>query len=123
MPSTPEVRALLADITRMIHTLGGASPNDQRHQHLIWLLARCGVHLQHSAPSATQPKKHSFLEACANVTVGYMIALTTQIILFWALDIPVSFSQNLLIGVVFTLISLVRTYYVRRLFNWWQHEA
>lgn len=65
-----------------------------------------------------QTRIQSLLESCANVLIGYLVALAAQLIVFPALGIPVSLSQNLLIGVIFTAVSLARSYALRRAFNW-----
>lgn len=67
-----------------------------------------------------QTRIQSFIESIANVAIGYVVALVTQLMVFPLLDIPVSIEQNLLIGVIFTAVSLVRSYVVRRAFNWMQ---
>ena len=59
----------------------------------------------------------SAAESVANVVIGYGIALATQVVVFDALQISVSLEQNLWIGVVFTVVSLVRSYLLRRFFN------
>ena len=64
-----------------------------------------------------QSRTMSAAESVANVAVGYGIALATQVVVFNALVIPVSLGQNLCIGVVFTVVSLVRSYILRRFFN------
>ena len=65
----------------------------------------------------TQSRTMSAAESVANVAIGYGIALITQVVVFGALQIPVSLEQNLCIGVVFTVVSLVRSYLLRRFFN------
>ena len=65
----------------------------------------------------TQSRTMSAAESVANVVIGYGIALATQVVVFGALEIPVSLGQNLWIGVVFTVVSLVRSYLLRRVFN------
>ena len=64
-----------------------------------------------------QSRTMSAAESVANVLIGYGIALITQVVVFDALAIPVSLQQNLCIGVVFTVVSLVRSYILRRFFN------
>jgi hypothetical protein len=66
-----------------------------------------------------QSRLHSLIESCANVLIGYLVALGGQMIVFPLVDLDVSLSQNLTIGVAFTAISLARSYCVRRLFNRW----
>lgn len=65
-----------------------------------------------------QSRKHSVLEAVANVVIGYGIALASQVVIFAGFGIPVSFQQNVLMGLIFTVVSLVRSYSLRRFFNW-----
>ena len=64
-----------------------------------------------------QSRTMSAAESVANVVIGYGIALATQVVVFDALQIPVSLGQNLCIGAVFTVVSLVRSYIWRRFFN------
>lgn len=64
-----------------------------------------------------QLKRHSLLESIVNVAVGYGVALLSQIIIFPVFGIKVSLRDNVLIGVFFTIISIVRSYLLRRLFN------
>lgn len=65
-----------------------------------------------------QSKTWSWIEAIGNTVIGYAIALAGQLIVFPALGIAVSISQNLVIGAIFMAISTVRSYLLRRLFNW-----
>jgi hypothetical protein len=65
-----------------------------------------------------QSRVMSFVEAAANVTVGYGVAVATQMIVFPFFGLRATFDQNLKIGLIFTAISLARSYALRRLFNW-----
>ena len=65
-----------------------------------------------------QTKTGSMIEAVANVAVGYSVAVTSQVIVFPLVGIQgVELHTNLLIGAIFTVISLVRSYILRRWFN------
>ena len=64
-----------------------------------------------------QSRTMSAAESVANVLIGYGIALATQVVVFDALQISVSLEQNLCIGAVFTVVSLIRSYLLRRMFN------
>jgi len=64
-----------------------------------------------------QTKLESFKESLTNIILGYITALISQILIFPLFDINVSFSDNLLIGLYFTLISLLRSFLVRRYYN------
>ena len=59
----------------------------------------------------------SFVEAWANVAIGYGVAILSQLAVFPLFGIKVALTDNLLIGAFFTIISLARSYVVRRLFN------
>jgi len=65
----------------------------------------------------SQSKKHSFIESLTNVFIGYMVALCSQLLIFPFFDIHISLSDNLSIGAWFTVISICRSYVVRRCFN------
>lgn len=66
----------------------------------------------------TQSKRGSVIETVTGTAIGYSVAVVTQIVIFPLFDLHVSASENLAIAAVFTIISLVRGYWVRRLFNW-----
>jgi hypothetical protein len=65
-----------------------------------------------------QTKLQSLLESFCNIVVGYLVALIAQLIVFPLMDISVRLDQNLAIGAIFTAVSLVRSYALRRVFNW-----
>jgi hypothetical protein len=64
-----------------------------------------------------QSRKNSLIESAANILIGYWCAVFTQLIVFPIMGIDVSLNKNLMIGLVFTLISLLRSYVIRRVFN------
>lgn len=64
-----------------------------------------------------QTRVQSAIEAVANVVVGFLVALASQLIVFPLFGIHVPFSSNLAIGAWFTVISLLRSYVLRRWFN------
>ena len=64
-----------------------------------------------------QSKKHSALESITNVVVGLLVSIITQMVLYPILGIPVSMKQNLIITAVFFVLSFVRGYIIRRIFN------
>lgn len=59
----------------------------------------------------------SLLESLTNVAVGYGVAVTVQIAVFPLFGLEVSLSDNLVIGVIFTGISILRSYTLRRIFE------
>ena len=64
-----------------------------------------------------QSVHHSILETITNVGVGYTLAVLTQFIVFPFYGIAFSLNQNAQIGLIFTVVSLIRSYVLRRLFN------
>jgi len=70
-----------------------------------------------------QTKLESLLESVANIIIGYFVALVSQIIVFPIVGIDIPITTNLIIGFWFTLISLMRSYVIRRWFNAGLHKA
>jgi hypothetical protein len=64
-----------------------------------------------------QTKLQSLIESFANVAIGYLVAIAAQMIVFPIYDIEVSLSQNMQIGLIFTIVSIARSYLLRRMFN------
>jgi len=64
-----------------------------------------------------QTKKHSLLESLTNVIVGLLMSFLTQLLIYPILNIEVSLNQNIIITSVFFIISFVRGYVIRRIFN------
>lgn len=64
-----------------------------------------------------QTRIQSFLESCVNVAIGYFVALAAQLLIFPLFGIHIGMSENLMIGAIFTVVSIARSYFVRRFFN------
>lgn len=65
----------------------------------------------------SQSKKGSLAEAVFNTLIGLVIAsLATQGIC-WVYNIPMTWSNNFILTFWMTVISVIRSYYVRRLWN------
>jgi len=62
----------------------------------------------------------SLTEAVANVIIGYGVAFVVQIGVFPLFGFWPTIRQNLTLGAVFTGVSLVRSYVLRRLFEHWR---
>lgn len=65
----------------------------------------------------SQSKIESLIESLLNIFVGYGVALIAQIVIFPLFNIYVSHYKHAAIGGLFTIVSLVRSYTIRRLFN------
>ena len=64
-----------------------------------------------------QHRMDSFMEAVTNTAVGFVISLITWYFVADAMDIPVTWSQNLIITGIFTAVSIIRGYVLRRIFD------
>jgi hypothetical protein len=64
-----------------------------------------------------QSRLMSLVEAATNVLLGYGFAVATQVLVFPLFGIAATLQQNLAIGAIFTVISLARSYLLRRLFE------
>ena len=64
-----------------------------------------------------QSRAMSLIESLANVAVGYGVAVVTQILIFPIFGLHKTLAQNLLMGAIFTVVSIGRSYALRRLFE------
>jgi hypothetical protein len=64
-----------------------------------------------------QSRMMSLVEAVTNVAVGLVVAVATQIAVFPVLGLQASLGQNLKLALVFTGVSIARSYALRRLFE------
>jgi hypothetical protein len=64
-----------------------------------------------------QTRLHSFLEATANILIGSLISLLVQRLVFPLYGIQITLSQDIQIVAIFTVVSIVRSYILRRVFN------
>lgn len=64
-----------------------------------------------------QSKAESFIEASLNILFGAGVALGSQLIIFPQFDIHIPIGDHLMITLYFTVISLARSYLIRRYYN------
>jgi hypothetical protein len=64
-----------------------------------------------------QSRIMSLVEAVANVIVGYGVAVVTQILIFPIFGLHTTLAENLKMGAVFTVVSIARSFALRRLFE------
>ncbi|PHQ98016.1 MAG: hypothetical protein COB39_09530 [Marinosulfonomonas sp.] len=64
-----------------------------------------------------QSRTMSLVEAVANVVVGYGVAVTTQMLVFPLFGLQTTLAQNLKLGLVFTVVSIARSFTLRRIFE------
>lgn len=64
-----------------------------------------------------QKRKQSLIESITNTLIGFIVSLSVQLTIYPILGIDVKFHQNVIITIVFTTVSIIRGYMVRRFFN------
>ncbi len=62
------------------------------------------------------------MESLANIAIGLVVQCTGQLFLLYVLNVPMSGQQFLIFTIVMTVLSVVRSYIVRRMWNaeWWK---
>ena len=66
-----------------------------------------------------QSKVDSLVESCVNTLIGFLVALIVQMFVIAPLfSLPTSKTQDFLITTIFTVLSVIRSYYCRRYFNY-----
>lgn len=64
-----------------------------------------------------QSRLMSLIEAITNVIVGYVVAVVTQVLIFPLFGLHTTLAQNLKMGAVFTVVSIARSFALRRVFE------
>jgi hypothetical protein len=64
-----------------------------------------------------QSKKHSLIEAIFNCFIGWLVAFISQLFIFPMVGLQVDLATNFAISIYFTIISILRSYILRRIFN------
>ena len=64
-----------------------------------------------------QSKKQSLIESLTSTTIGIIIGIVLNLTILPVFGYPVSLSDSLWISVIFTVISIIRSYIIRRWFN------
>lgn len=64
-----------------------------------------------------QSRLMSLAESVTNVIVGYGVAVVTQILIFPIFGLHTTLAQNLKIGAAFTVMSIARSFALRRVFE------
>jgi hypothetical protein len=68
-------------------------------------------------PTQPQSRLMSLVKTVANVIVGYGAAVVTQILIFPIFGLHATLAQNLKMGLVFSVVSIARSFALRRLFE------
>lgn len=64
-----------------------------------------------------QSRIMSATEAITNVAIGYVVSVIANIIVLPMFGYDVTIADSFAIGLAFTIISLARSYILRRIFN------
>ena len=64
-----------------------------------------------------QTKLKSLVESLTNIIIGYMINLFANFIILPWFGYEVTLKKNILLGLCFTCVSLIRIYCLRRFFD------
>lgn len=70
-----------------------------------------------------QTKLVSFIEVCLNTALGFLVSFSAWPLVAHLFGIPYSVHQNLGITGIFTVLSIARSYVVRRFFARRFHET
>lgn len=71
----------------------------------------------------SQSRRLSAIETVASTAIGFVISYVTSYVVLPLFGFDVTHGQNFSITCIFTGISLLRGYFVRRLFNRLQRRA
>jgi hypothetical protein len=64
-----------------------------------------------------QTCRMSFIEAVSNNVVAFILSVLINIHLFPLFGFPVKLGESMLIVAVFSIVSIIRSYIMRRIFN------
>ena len=64
-----------------------------------------------------QTKKWSMIETLVSVGIGWLIGVILNMLVLPLFDYDVNLTDGVLISIIFTAVSVVRSYVVRRFFN------
>jgi hypothetical protein len=67
--------------------------------------------------AAGQSRSASFFETVTSTLLGFVLSVVVQRALFPAMGHDLGYAENLVVASVFTAVSILRGYAVRRLFN------
>jgi hypothetical protein len=65
-----------------------------------------------------QTRRGSLVEAIINIGVGFWISVWINSVILPLFGFAISLSQNIQMALLFTVVSIIRSYFLRRAFNW-----
>lgn len=66
-----------------------------------------------------QSRRHSWLEIICSTAFGFLVTYVAQFLIYPLMGVETSASTNLGLAALFTVLSILRGYVFRRLFNHW----
>lgn len=64
-----------------------------------------------------QSRLASLAESLTNVVIGYLVSVITSIIVLPIFGVTLSLADNAQLSLIYTVVSIARSYAVRRAFN------
>ena len=64
-----------------------------------------------------QSKRDSLIEAFVNTFIGFLITCAVAPLIYWSIGIHMGAGQLGIANLLFTLVSVIRNYIIRRIFN------
>lgn len=74
-------------------------------------------HVEREGASMKQSRLASFIESWVNIIVGFGISLGAQMLFLPMLGVPINHTQNFIFACIMTVISLCRSFILRRIFE------
>lgn len=71
----------------------------------------------------SQSRRMSLIETCTSIAIGFVVSVIITALVMPMYQHHVTMSENLQITAIFTVASIIRGYWVRRAFNWWQQRG
>ncbi len=65
-----------------------------------------------------QSKRESMIESLTSVGIGWLIGVILNMLVLPLFDYDVSLTDGILISIIFTAVSVIRSYAIRRFFNY-----
>jgi len=65
----------------------------------------------------SQTRRQSLIEAVINIVVGFGINTALNFTVFPIFGWHITMKQNIALGVIYTIVSIARSYCLRRVFN------
>ncbi len=64
-----------------------------------------------------QTRKGSLIEAMVNTLIGFVLTCAVAPLIYWAIDVEMTPFKMGMSTLLFTIVSVIRNYFIRRWFN------